>query len=561
MTQLKEKIKKIVETLFHVQLDEVVLEFPKEIHFGDAALPVAMQLAKKLQKNPREVAQAILTALEEEKLSAIAKLEIAGPGFINITFTEQYLIEQIAAGFGEFQLENKDKKILLEYGAENIAKSMTVGHLRSNIIGQACANMYRVLGWWVTTDNHVGDWGLQFGKLIVAYQMWGNRAVIDADPINELVKLYVQFHQEEEKDPTLTDKAREEFAKLESGDPTNKDLWQWLYDVSMKEFHELHKILGITHDTELGESFYTPWLNHIVELCKEKGIAMVGEDGSVYVDFGKEKPPFYILKKDGSTLYSTRDIATIEWRLNQYPGLERMVYFVDYSQKLHFDSLFATAQMLGFNCDFTLAHFGLVRLPEGKMSTRKGNVVYLKQLIAEGISRAEQVLLEKKPDIADTEKAALAKMIALGAIKFGDLVHNRTGDITFTWENAINFEGDTAAYLQYTHARIKSILRKGEYQPNDNQHEFHLPLEHYLLSLLSRYQTIVARAADGYTPHILAQYLLDIAAFFNQFYNDVPVMKADSSEQKAARLFLIDQVATILKNGLALMGIDVPEKM
>ena len=214
MTQLKEKIKKIVETLFHVQLDDVVLEFPKEIHFGDAALPVAMQLAKKLQKNPREVAQAILTALEEEKLSAIAKLEIAGPGFINITFTEQYLIEQIAAGFGEFQQENKDKKILLEYGAENIAKSMTVGHLRSNIIGQACANMYRALSWWVTTDNHVGDWGLQFGKLIVAYQMWGDRAVIDADPINELVKLYVQFHQEEEKDPTLTDKAREEFAKL-----------------------------------------------------------------------------------------------------------------------------------------------------------------------------------------------------------------------------------------------------------------------------------------------------------------------------------------------------------
>ncbi|MBI4836255.1 MAG: arginine--tRNA ligase [Candidatus Abawacabacteria bacterium] len=562
MTNLKKSIQEVVKELFQIELDDVVLEFPKELSFGDIALPIAMQLSKQVKKNPREVAQAIVDALVGRKLSEIIKLEIAGPGFINITCSVEYLLHQVNEGFKELQQENKDKKILLEYGAENIAKSMTVGHLRSNIIGQACANMYRALGWWVTTDNHLGDWGLQFGKLIVAYRLWGNKEVIEQDPINELVKLYVRFHEEEDKDTTLTDKAREEFAKLEKGDEESKNLWQWFYHESMKEFHELHNILGIHHDTELGESFYSPWLHHIVELCKEKGITKTADDGAVYVDFGKEKPPFYILKKDGSTLYSTRDIATIEWRLTEYPGLNRMVYFVDYSQKLHFDSLFATAKMLGLYCDFTLAYFGLVRLPEGKMSTRKGNVVYLRQLIAEGIARAHQVLLEKGVDLPETEKDALAKMIALGAIKFGDLVHNRTGDITFTWETAINFEGDTATYLQYTHARIKSVLRKGEYQEVANiKPGYTLPLEHQLLSLLSRFPIVIARAADGYTPHILAQYLLEIAALFNQFYNDVPVIRAESEELRAERLYLVAQVAKVLKVGLALLGIDVPEKM
>lgn len=562
MNTLKKNIREIVLKLFDVQLDDVAIEFPKELQFGDIALPVAMQLAKRLQKNPREVATRITEQLQVLNLDFVAKIEVAGPGFINITCTDAFLLQQISQGFEDAKEDNKEKKILLEYGAENVAKSMTVGHLRSNIIGQACANMYRKLGWWTTTDNHLGDWGLQFGKLIVAYRLWGDKEAIEKNPINELVKLYVQFHQEEEKDETYTDKARVEFAKLERGDVENKALWEWFYKESMKEFHEMHHILGIVHDTELGEAFYTPWLDHVVQLCQEKGLTQSSEDGAIYVDLGKGKPPFYILKKDGSTLYSTRDLATIEWRLNQYPNLLRMVYFVDYSQKLHFDSLFETAKRLGWFCDYTLAHFGLVRLPEGKMSTRKGNVVYLKQLVAEGIARAEQVLEEKKVDLPAEEKVVLAKMIALGAIKFGDLVHNRTGDITFTWETAINFDGDTSAYLQYTHARIKSILRKGEYKEGQSfLAEFPLPLEHYLISLLSRYSAIVERAADGYTPHILAQYLLEIAAYFNQFYNDVPVMKADTEQQKLARLYLINQVATVLKDGLGLLGIEVPERM
>jgi arginyl-tRNA synthetase len=239
-----------------------------------------------------------------------------------------------------------------------------------------------------------------------------------------------------------------------------------------------------------------------------------------------------------------------------------MVYFVDFSQKLHFDSLFEVARKLGWQCEYTHVHFGLVRLPEGKMSTRKGNVVYLRQLIAEGIARAKQVLEERKVDLPEDEKAGLAKMIALGAIKFGDLVHNRTGDITFTWETAISFEGDTSTYLQYTHARIKSILRKGEYiEDKDLKPGYTLPIEHQLLSLLSRFPIVLARAAEGYTPHILAQYLLEIAAVFNQFYNDVPVMKAESREQRAERLFLISRVAQTIKDGLGLLGIEVPERM
>ncbi len=561
MLYFPQVLKEIVHELYGQTPEDVLIEFPKEITFGDVALPIAMQLAKQLQKNPREVATALVDALKAKDFSEIATIEVAGPGFINVTFTEKYLLELIDAGFAPLLPENAQKKILLEYGAENIAKSMTVGHLRSNIIGQACANLYRTLGWNVVTDNHLGDWGLQFGKLIVGFHLWGDEATIQADPINELMKIYIKFHEEEEKDPTLTDQARAEFAKLEQGDPENKRLWQWFYNSSMQEFHDMHAILGITHDTELGESFYTPWLSHIIELCKEKGLTATSDDGAIYIDFGKAMPPFYIQKKDGSSLYSTRDLATIEYRLTQYPGLKRMVYFVDMSQKLHFDSLFATAKKLGWYCHFTLASFGLVRLPEGKMSTRKGNFVYLRKLINEGIERANQILADRKVELTDAERTELARKLAIGAIKFNDLVHNRSGDIVFSWDTALNFEGDTATYLQYTYARIQSVLRKGEYaRVTSRDYAFTLPIEHHILSLLSRFPTVVQKAADSYQPHVLAQYLLAIAAMFNQFYNDVTVVKAEP-EQKAARLFLLDQVSLIVEKGLALLGIEVPEKM
>lgn len=561
MPSIKQVVQSLVKELFDVELEEVSFEFPKEIGFGDVALPLAMQLAKPTKKNPREVAEALAKALEAKHLPEVTSVTVAGPGFINITYSDQYLLSEIAHGFASEQDANHELTIIVEYGSENIAKSMTVGHLRSNIIGQACANMYRRLGWNVVADNHLGDWGLQFGKLIVAYELWGDKATVEADPINELVKLYVRFHEEEEKDPLLTDRAREEFTKLEQGDEKNKQLWRWFYDESMKEFRELHAILDIHHDTELGESFYTPWLAHIVELCKEKGIVATADDGALYIDFGKEKPPFYILKKDGSTLYSTRDLATIEYRLTQYANVKRMVYFVDYSQKLHFDSLFATAKMLGLFCHFTLAGFGLIRLPEGKMSTRKGNAVYLRHLINEGIERAEQVLTEKGVDIQGEERAELAKTLALGAIKFNDLVHTRTGDIVFTWDTALNFEGDTATYLQYTYARIKSVLRKGEHTDvAADGLSWTLPIEHQILSLLARFPVIVGRAAESYQPHLLAQYLLSIAGMFNQFYNDVQVLKADTAA-RTARLYLLAQVAHHLADGLGLLGIKVPERM
>ncbi len=561
MLQFPVVLKEIVQKLYGQSLEDILIEFPKEVTFGDIALPIAMQLAKPLQKNPRDVATAIVEEIKSRSLPEVAATQVAGPGFINITFTDAYLIELIDAGFTSMAAENAEKKILLEYGAENIAKSMTVGHLRSNIIGQACANLYRALGWNTVTDNHLGDWGLQFGKLIVAYRMWGDETAIKADPINELVKIYIKFHEEEEKDEALTDQARAEFAKLEQGDPENKRIWQWFYEESMREFHELHEILGVTHDTELGESFYTPWLNHIIELCKEKGITTTSDDGAVYIDFGKAMPPFYIQKKDGSSLYSTRDLATIEYRLTQYPGLKRMVYFVGSDQKLHFDSLFATAKKLGWYCHFTLAAFGLVSLPDGKMSTRKGRVVYLRQLIDEGIERAQNVLAERKVELSDEEKRKLARKLAIGAIKFNDLVHNRTGDIVFSWDNALNFEGDTATYLQYTYTRIQSVLRKGEYiASTKREFSYTLPIEHHILSLLSRFPTMVQKAADAYQPHVVAQYLLAVTALFNQFYNDVTVIKAEP-DQKAARLFLLDKVATIVKDGLALLGIEVPDRM
>ncbi|MCR4284121.1 MAG: arginine--tRNA ligase [Parcubacteria group bacterium] len=551
------EITKAVKDLFNTTADFTV---SPALKFGDYASNIAMIVKN---DHPSETAEQLKNKLLESKTftETVSRVEIAGPGFLNFTINDIVLWEEIKKC--ETAPENKNPKtILVEYGQENIAKQMSVGHLRSNIIGQSLVNIFKFLGDKVISDNHLGDWGTQFGKLIVAFKKWGDKEKVLKDPIAELNALYVMFHQEAEMDPLLEDEARLEFKKLEDGDLENEKLWQWFRDESIKEFGKIHKRLGVSFDFMHGEAFYKEELSGIISELLEKKIATKNDDGSIMVTFPEEfsSSPLLIQKSDGATLYATRDLAAIKFYKKEF-NPDMVLQCAGSEQALHFKQIYNTAQRAGWIKEGQFIHIqnGMIRLPEGKMSTRKGNVVKLEDLFNESEERTKKILEERKSEIEENEKDELIKTIATGSIIFSDLGQNREDNITFTWDKALSFDGYASPYLQYTYARARSILRK-EQSKDFEFKNFSGEEERKLAFKLSLFKDEVIKSTETFHLHIIARYIFDLAQTFNNFYNTTPVINSQP-EEKDLRLLLVEKTSAVIKTGLSLLNIKSPEKM
>jgi arginyl-tRNA synthetase len=527
--------------------------------FGDLQCSAAMQLAKPLGKKPREVAQLIADALAQHP--AVARCELAGPGFVNIWLTDAWLATHATEG-AKLRPIGAGQKVVIDYSSPNVAKPMHIAHIRSTIIGDATKRVLRALGYEVIADNHLGDWGTQFGKLIVAYKRWLDAGAFAADPVEELLRLYVKYTEEEEKDPAILEAARAELVRLQQGDHENVTLWKKFIEVSMVEFEGIYKRLGVSFDVVLGESFYNSRLPATVELLRQQGIAEPSE-GAVVVFFTKERdgedmPPFLVLKGDGGFNYGTTDVAGVLYRIETWSP-SRIIIVTDERQQLHFRQLFATARRLGVKCSLEHVWFGLMRLPEGTISTRKGKgLIYLDDLLDEAERRAFTVATEANPELPEDERKSIARAVGIGAVKYNDLSKDRQTMVTFTWDKALSLSGNSGPYLQYAYARIRSILRKAESEPGPIGEL--TPVERTLILKLLAYPEIVEQVGKTVRPHLLCDYLYDLAGAFSTFYADHPVLKAEPAI-RAARLTLCNQVADTLRNGLNLLGIDTLDRM
>jgi len=573
LNTLKEKVRLIIKQAiiktFPKPLNiEPKVEYPKSKEHGDYATNIAMQLAKDLGENPRKIAEKLIKNINEENF--IKSVEIAGPGFINIFISDEYLKGEI-----DFVLEQKEnygkseigegKTILVEYSSPNIAKPLGVHHLITTILGQSLCNLYKYLGFNAISLNYLGDWGTQFGKLITAYKKWGDKEIIEKDPIKELLKLYIKFHEEAEKDQLLEDEARREFRIFEEGDTKNKKIWKWFVKVSLIDVQKTYDFLGGIHfDNMDGESFFEDKLAEMLKDGKERGIFVEGKEGSYIVEYEDPNiPPFLVQKKDGATLYSTRDFAALKYRISNWQPL-KIIYVVGSAQILHFKQLFTGAKRFPwYHGEATHVWFGRMSMKDKKLSTRKGNVVLLDEVLKEGVKRAKTIIKEKSKIVKNINE--LAKKLGIGAIKYNILSQNRTSNITFDWDIMLSLDGNSAPYLQYSYARAKSIIRKAdeEWTESGAKKDTKETKEkiHALIREIPKFSENIMIAAQEYKPNILSNYLFRLAQEFNSFYNAVSVNKAETEEDKEFRLKLVKATSQILKNGLALLGIDIVEEM
>lgn len=553
----------------------IELTVPEEEKFGHYATNLAMRLGKKEGKPPLELAASLAAAImEAAPAGLLEKAEAAPPGFINFWFTNAALQNEFAAAAvrGEYGRQETPSRgtVIVEYSQPNIAKMMHVGHLRTTIIGDALANILSFLGYQVIRWNYLGDWGTQFGKLIAAYKLWGDEEAVRRDPIATLQELYVRFHDEMKKDESLEKRGQEEFKKLEDGDPESRKLWQWFRDESLKEFERAYKALGVHFDIWIGESFFEPEMRPLVAELVSRGIAKKSE-GSLIIDLEAQGlPPALIEKSDGASLYLTRDIANIRYRLKEYKP-EKILYVVGNEQSLHFEQLFAIAKLLGLD-GAELAHlkYGLVLGEEGKkLATREGRTILLKDVLGKAITLAREIVEEKNPELSPEEKSEVANAVAVGALKYNDLKENRMTDITFDWGKMLDFTGDSGPYLQYTYARLMSILRKAE--EAGVPHPAHLdgkdvqrldaPNDLALMRKIFEFPDAVARAGERYATSVLAVYLYKLASAANHFYETTPIMKDEDAARRDARLVLVGVTAHVLKSGMGLLGITALEKI
>lgn len=549
--------------------EKINIENSTKKEFGDFQTNFAMMNAKTIGKNPREIATTLIENFKENDL--IEKLEVAGPGFINIYLKNNFLnseLKKIENENYDFSFLDLSKKVIIDYSSPNIAKRMHIGHLRSTIIGDAIKRIFKFIGFEIYADNHIGDWGTQFGKLIVAYNNWLDKKAYEEDPIGELERIYVLFSDESKKDESLEDLAREELKKLQNGDEKNNALWKEFIEISLKEYNKVYDRLNINFDYYYGESFYNDMMPTILEELKEKNIAKQ-DDGALVVFFDEDKlPPAIVQKKDGSFLYATSDLATMKFRKNDL-DIDRAIYVTDERQQNHFKQVFEIGEMLGepYNYEKSHVYFGIMRFGDGMIfSSRSGNIIRLVDLLDEAKNQVKTIVNEKNPNIPEDEKNKIAEIVGTGAIKYFDLSQNRTSDILFTWDKVLSFEGNTGPYLQYTYVRIQSIFRKLKEENIVVQNENIIlenmnDIERELAVELLRFPQVIIKSYETYRPNVIADYLFDTAKLFNNFYNSKSIIKEESKEIMDARILLAKKTAFILKEGLSLLGIETVDRM
>ena len=537
-----------------------LLEQPKSSDLGDIAFP-AFSLAKVERKAPQAIAADIAEKIDQ---SAFEKVVATGP-YVNFFLDKSKISDQViksvieaGADYGQ-QDEGHGQNITIDLSSPNIAKPFSVGHLRSTVIGDALSNIFRKMGYNTIKINHLGDWGKQFGLLMVAYKKWGSKEAVEANPIDELLKLYVRINAEIENDPELDDEGRLWFKKLEDGDPEATELWQWFRDESLVEFNRIYKLLGVEFDSLNGEAFYNDKMDEGVQILEDTGLLTESTGASIVELDDVNLPPAMIKKSDGATLYITRDIATAIYRARTY-NFVKNIYAVGQEQSNHFRQLKAVLKKMGFDWSDDMVHvdFGLVTKNRQKLSTRKGNIILLEPTLQEAISRAKAQIEEKNPELENKEEVAHA--VGVGAVKFYDLKTDRRNGYDFDLEAMVSFEGETGPYVQYAYARIQSILRKANFTPStDATYSLSDPESWEIIKLLQDFSRVVKRAAENYDPSLIAKYAINLAQAFNKYYAHTRIL--DESPERESRLALSYSTAVVLKEALRLLGVDAPEKM
>ena len=538
----------------------------KNEQFGDCQCEAAMKIAKELKTNPRTVAQQFV---EKAALPALVeKIEIAGPGFINIWLKTAALAGQLEAMLADEKLGLPDlgngQTVIIDYSSPNVAKPMHIGHIRSTVIGNALDRLYRALGYNVIADNHLGDWGTQFGLIILGYREFADQEALKTAPVEELERIYVKSYNLSKEDDTWRDRAKAELVKLQKGDPENLALWKKFIELTLNEFNRIYKRLDVSFDLYRGESFYNDQLAGTVELLKEKGLASES-NGALVCDLETDGLAVAIVRKsDGGYNYTSTDIATVISRTAEFQPSE-IIYVTDERQQLHFKQFFHICKKIGVPTKLTHVWFGLMRLPEATFSTREGNVIKLEALLNEAEARALEVVKASSPNMDEAQQKEIARAVGIGAIKYTDLSQNPQSLVTFTWEKALAMDGNSAPYLQYAYARIASVRDKyGVQFPDINPDEFPIVLteeqERRLALKLTRYPAAVETAAKLHRPSVMADYLFDLSQAYSSFYQNVPFLKAEEGPRES-RIRLCALTAAVLKQGLALLGIETPERI
>ena len=555
-----------IEGLEAAEIREMI-ETPADSSMGDYALP-CFKLARVLRKAPPMIAKGIAEAIADdpmfakvEQVNAYVNMFLAREAFAGEVVSE---VNEKDADYGRSDL-GENRKVIVEYSSPNIAKPFHIGHIRSTVIGSSIANIYDFLGYDVFRINHLGDYGTQFGKMIVAYRRWGNREDVINEPIKTLLEYYKKFHIEAEKDPSLEEEARATFTKLEHGEKEEVELWQWFRDESLKEFNRVYDMLGISFDSYNGESFYSDKMPRFVKELEDKGL-LEEDDGAQIVRLDDYNLPVALItKSDGSTLYITRDIAAAVYRKETY-DFYKNIYVVASQQNLHFQQWIQILEMMGYEWARDCVHvpFGLVSMEEGTMSTREGRVIFLEDVLNRAVDQTREIIKEKNVNTENIEETAAA--VGIGAVIFNELSNYRIKDYVFSWEHVLNFEGETGPYVQYTHARACSILRnageeivakaKAGFDPSyitgDSAHE--------LITLLYELPAVIAEAGEKYEPSIVTRHIVDIAQAYNRFYHDEHIL-VENEDEKVAKVALVMAARAAIRNGLALLGMKAPEKM
>ncbi len=535
------------------------IEEPIKEGLGDFAFP-CFNLAKKERKNPHDIANNIAKNFHADPIKETKSIGAYVNFYVDWQEFSKRFLPMINDKYGSSDVGG-GKTVIVEHSDPNIAKPMHVGHLRATVIGQSIYRIYKFLGYRCIAWNYIGDWGTQFGKVITAYKRWGSPQKLKKDSIKELFRLYVKFHEEANKDSSLDEESRRWVKKLEDGDKETVKLWKQFNDLTLKDLKKVYKSMDAEFDLYLGESFFNRMAKESIREAVEKGIATRDPTGAIVVDLSEYGlPSFLIQKSDEVTLYPTRDIALMKYRYDKYK-FYRNIYVVGSEQKLHFQQVFKTCELLGIKGVEKSVHvdYGLMSLPEGKLSTREGRVIFLEDLIEKAVELARKIVEKKNPKLSKKEKENVAKSVGIGSIKFNDLSNDRIHNITFDWKRMLSVEGKSAPYIQYTYARASSILRKAKTKPR-GKIKLEEPLEESIAKKLAQFPEIVEKSAKEYKPHFIANYCFELAEIFNAFYQKLPVLKAEKNVRES-RLRLVENVKVVLKNGLYLLGITAPERM